>query len=85
LPDLLTASGMTPWRARWRCTCGWELGEIRIDLRVVEEGGAPRIERRIRIGAALPEEAQRRLLEIAGKTPVTRMIAEGMRIETRLG
>jgi putative redox protein len=64
---------------------GWSLGEIRVDLRLVEEDGPFRVERRIRFGAEVAEEAQRRLLDIAGKTPVTRMVAEGTRIETRLG
>lgn len=64
---------------------GWELGEIQVDLRLVEEGGARRIERRIRFGAELADEQRRRLLEIAEKTPVTRMVREGVGIETRLG
>jgi putative redox protein len=64
---------------------GWSLGEIRVDLRLVEEGGSPRIERRIRFGAEVAEDAQRRLLEIAGKTPVTRMVAQATPVETRLG
>jgi putative redox protein len=63
---------------------GWELGEVKVDLRVVEDGGAKRIERRLRFGAALPDDARRRLAEIAEKTPVTRMVREGMAIETRL-
>jgi putative redox protein len=63
---------------------GWTLGEIRVDLRLVEEAGASRIERRLRLGAELPEDARRRLLEIAAKTPVTRLVAEGTRIDTRL-
>jgi putative redox protein len=64
---------------------GWELGEIKVDLRLVEEGGARRIERRVRLGAALTDEQRRRLLEIAEKTPVTRMVREGVGIETHLG
>lgn len=63
---------------------GWTLGEIRVDLRLVEEAGASRVERRIRLGGELPEDARRRLLEIAAKTPVTRLVAEGTRIDTRL-
>ncbi len=64
---------------------GLDLGEIRIDLRLVEEAEARRIERRIRFGATLPDEVRARLLEIAGKTPVTRMIAQGTPIESHLG
>jgi putative redox protein len=64
---------------------GWSLGEIRVDLRLLEEGGARRIDRRIRVGAGLAEDAQRRLLEIAAKTPVTRMVTEGTPVDTRLG
>lgn len=64
---------------------GWPLGEIRVDPRLVEEGGARRIDRRIRVGAGLAEDARRRLLEIAAKTPVTRMVTEGTPVDTRLG
>jgi putative redox protein len=64
---------------------GWELGEIHVEVRLVEEGGAQRIERRIRFGAALADEQRRRLLEIAEKTPVTRMVREGVEIVTRPG
>lgn len=64
---------------------GWELGEIQVDLRLVEEAGARRIERRIRFGAELDDEQRRRLVEIAEKTPVTRMVREGVGMETRLG
>jgi putative redox protein len=64
---------------------GWELGEIHVEVRLVEEGGAQRIERRIRLGAALADEQRRRLLEIAEKTPVTRMVREGVEIVTRPG
>jgi putative redox protein len=64
---------------------GWELGEIHVDVRLLEEGGAQRIERRIRFGAELADEQRRRLLEIAEKTPVTRMVREGVGIVTRPG
>lgn len=64
---------------------GWELGEVKVDLRLVQEGGDRRIERRIRFGAELAGDVQGRLLEIAGKTPVTRMVREGTPVDTRLG
>jgi putative redox protein len=63
---------------------GWDLGEIKVDLRVVEEAGVRRIERRLRLGAELPEDARKRLVEIADKTPVTKMVRDGLPIDTRL-
>jgi putative redox protein len=61
---------------------GWELGEVRVECRLVEEGKARRIERTIRFGAPLDGAQRGRLLEIAAKTPVTRMVLEGTPIET---
>jgi putative redox protein len=63
---------------------GWELGEIHIALRHYEEGDASRIEREIRFSAPLTAEQRTRLLEIAEKTPVTRAVAKGAPIETRM-
>jgi putative redox protein len=64
---------------------GWPLGELKVDLRLVEDSGGTRIERRIRVGAELSEDQLQRLLEIAARTPVTRMVAEATPIVTRLG
>jgi putative redox protein len=62
---------------------GWDLGTIHLQLRMLRgKDGAERIERQIRFGAALTAEQQARLAEIADKTPVTKTIAAGTRIET---
>ena len=63
---------------------GWELGRVEIDLRFVQEGDAQHIEREISFGAALDESQRAKLLEIGEKTPVTKTIRAGTRIETRL-
>jgi putative redox protein len=63
---------------------GWDLGEIHVSLRHYEEGGASRIERELRFSAPLTAEQRTRLLEIAEKTPVTKAIAKGAPIETRI-
>jgi putative redox protein len=64
---------------------GWSLGEIRVDVRLLEEDAGYRIERRLRFGAPLETDALTRLLEIASKTPVTRMVAGATPVHTTLG
>ena len=52
-------------------------------LRLVKHGEEPaRIERNIVLGEKLNAEQQAKLLEIAGKTPVTKALAPGIPIET---
>ena len=61
----------------------WHLGAIDVRLRLVKEGDEPaRIERRISVTEAMDEEQQAKLLEIADKTPVTRLLAPGVPIQT---
>jgi putative redox protein len=62
----------------------WTLGQVRVDLRLSDDQGAMRIERRIRFEAPLTDEQRARLLEIADKTPVTRALKASFTIETRL-
>jgi putative redox protein len=62
----------------------WELGTVRVDARLLTSGTTQRIERTIRIGAALPAEQLARLLEIAEKTPVTKTLKTGLPIATDL-
>lgn len=64
---------------------GWDLGEVRVAVRHFKEGDTDRIEREIRFSAPLTEEQRERLLELAEKTPVTKTIASGSRIETKIG
>jgi putative redox protein len=63
---------------------GWALGTVRVDARLLRAGEAQRIERTIRFGAALSPEQIARLLEIADKTPVTKIVKGGVPIETRV-
>ncbi|KAB7622664.1 OsmC family protein [Alkalilimnicola sp. S0819] len=62
----------------------WELGEIHLEMKFFMHEGEERIERVLRFGAALDDGQRARLLEIAGKTPVTRTVHAGTPIETRL-
>jgi putative redox protein len=62
---------------------GWALGRIHVDLKLWR-ADAERIERTIRFEAALPPEQVARLLEIAEKTPVTKMLKSGVAIATRV-
>jgi putative redox protein len=61
---------------------GWALGTVRIDLKLFRAGDAQRIQRTIGTGAALTPEQRSRLLEIADKTPVTKMLKPGVTIAT---
>ena len=62
---------------------GWTLGTIDVVPRMLKsKAGGERIEREIRVGAALTEEQKTRLAEIAGKTPVTRTLTAGVPIAT---
>ncbi len=62
---------------------GWELGKITVGLRftaAVDEKG--HIDRRLSFSKPLSAEQTERLLEIAGKTPVTRTLMAGVTIDT---
>lgn len=63
---------------------GWDLGEIKVDCRLHEDGSARRIERQLRFGAPLDEARRAKLAEIAEKTPVTRIVLEGTPIRTAI-
>jgi putative redox protein len=63
---------------------GWNLGGMRVKLRLLKDGETQRIERTIHIGNALDADQQGKLLEIADKTPVTRALAPGVPIQTTL-
>jgi putative redox protein len=62
----------------------WELGAIHVTLQLLRDGSDQRIEREIRLAAALSDEQVARLAEIADKTPVTRVVREGVLISTRV-
>jgi putative redox protein len=64
---------------------GWELGKITVGLRYTldaEEQG--HIDRRLSFSKPLTPEQTQRLLEIAGKTPVTRNLLAGVKIDTSI-
>ena len=64
----------------------WELGVIRVRCALFPRKDArPRIERELTVASSLTEEQRARLLEIAGKTPVTKIVMDGAEIATRLG
>ena len=62
----------------------WNLGGLHIKLRLLKDADAQHIERTISTSAALDAEQQMKLLEIADKTPVTKALAPGVRIQTVL-
>lgn len=65
---------------------GWELGSVRVVLthRSGEDGDRGSIHRTITIGGDLTDEQRQRLLEVAGKTPVTRTLLAGVDITSEL-
>jgi putative redox protein len=60
----------------------WELGTVTVDCRVLVEGKTYQVERSIRFGADVADEHRARLAEIAEKTPVTRIVKEGVTLAT---
>jgi len=63
----------------------WALGSITVKLRLLKEGEEePKIERNISVSGKMSDDQLDKLLEIAGKTPVTRLLAPGVVIVTVL-
>lgn len=63
---------------------GWELGTVRIGLALSrDESGVESVTREISVSAPLDADQRARLLEIAGKTPVTKTLLKGVAIESR--
>jgi len=63
---------------------GWDVGRIAVDLSLFKEGDVDRIERTLHFANVLTEEQRSRLLEIAGKTPVTKTVMHGASITTTI-
>jgi putative redox protein len=63
---------------------GWSIGRIEVRLELLLHNDQRQIEREIRIEGPLDEAQHARLLEIAAKTPVTRLFREGTPIQTHL-
>ena len=64
---------------------GWELGKITVGLRYTTAENQPdHIDRRLSFSKPLSTEQTDRLLEIAAKTPVTRTLQGGVKIDTKI-
>ncbi|HMK86715.1 MAG TPA: OsmC family protein [Steroidobacteraceae bacterium] len=65
---------------------GWELGKITVGLRYTAptDDRKAHIDRRLSFSKPLTDEQIQRLTEIAGKTPVTRMLLPGADIDTSI-
>lgn len=64
---------------------GWELGTVKVDCRVFVAAPGYRFERTVKLSAPLGEDERKRLLEIADKTPVTKVVKAGSPVVTKLG
>ena len=67
---------------------GWEVGEVKIAIRrgEGEDAHAARIlEKTLEVEGPLGDDQRLRLLEIADKCPVHRMLTEGVKVKSRLG
>ena len=64
---------------------GWELGKITVGLRyTAHEDRKAHIDRRLSFSKPLSDEQTQKLLEISGKTPVTRTLLAGVDIDTAI-
>ena len=64
---------------------GWELGKITVGLRyTTADGEQDHIDRRLSFSKPITAEQTERLLEIAAKTPVTRTLQAGVKIDTKI-
>lgn len=62
---------------------GWNIGQLRIELDLQKDHeGKVFIERVLHSSETLTDEQWERLLDIAGKTPVTKTLLEGSNIHT---
>ncbi|HMV70307.1 MAG TPA: OsmC family protein [Myxococcota bacterium] len=73
-----TLQTMTVYAARK----GWALGDTRVEIKVLEEGAAVRIGRRLAFDPSLPADQVARLTDIAGKCPIHRLLTAPTTIET---
>ena len=65
---------------------GWNLGQLRIDLKMTrDEAAKAHIRRTIYSDRPLSDEQWSRLLDIASKTPVTKVMREGAEIVSERG
>lgn len=64
---------------------GWELGEVRVDVRYAMDGDSRTAERKISFSADLSEEQRTRLLQIANACPVHKALTKGVEVASSLG
>lgn len=65
---------------------GWNLGEVKIELDLQKNReGETHIERVLHVSETLSDEQWQKLLDVAGKTPVTKTLLEGATINTERG
>lgn len=63
---------------------GWQLDDLRVELTLFKNAqGETRIDRVLHCTSELDEAQWQRLLDIAGKTPVTKTLLAGVAIDTR--
>lgn len=63
---------------------GWELGTVRVALAMTrDDAGAESVLREISVSAPIDDDQRARLLEIAGRTPVTKTLLKGFAIDSR--
>ena len=63
---------------------GWPLEQVSVGATYHRREGGERIRRTIELTGPLDDDQRARLLEIAGRTPVTRTLERAVPIETRL-
>lgn len=60
---------------------GWELPDLCVEVKIIKEGPESVIERNIHFGS-VPEENKARLIEIANKCPIHKLLSGTIKIET---
>lgn len=60
----------------------WELKGLEVDVKITQEGAESIIERKIFLGSDIPEENKKRLLEIADKCPIHKLLESKIKIQT---
>lgn len=63
---------------------GWDVGAVSVSLELFKDGDVDRVERTVSFTKPLTDEQRARLLEIAGKTPVTKTVMHGATIRTTI-
>jgi putative redox protein len=63
---------------------GWTLGKVRVDVHLQQEGGQSWIQAQLTLAGSLTEAQQQRLLDIANRCPVHRLLTTGIDVQTSL-